>query len=288
MNEEKLSPPYYDPYVGLVRTCLAFGEDVPDRTGTGTKEMFGALISYDLSLGFPLTTLKKTNFKAVLVELLWLLRGEDHLEFMHKHGIRHWDPWIPADQRFGPGGLGRVYGVQWRHWLTYKPGSLSGRSSTDQIAELMKGLKENPHGRRHMVTCWNPGELDEMALPPCHLLFQCHVSASGRLSLQVTQRSADLFIGVPYDVGMYAILVHMMADVLNLKVGVLSFCFGSAHVYNNHIALATEMVKREAKPFPELRINPFKEFESLDDFEIDDFDLIGYDPHPFMKAPVAV
>lgn len=288
------NPPHYDPYVGIVRTCLAFGESVPDRTGTGTKEMFGSMISYDLSLGFPLTTLKKTNFHAILIELLWLLRGDDHLGFMHAHGVKHWDPWIPKDQRFGEGGLGRVYGVQWRNWRAAKPITCGSTpvwsvSPVDQIKQLMESIRKDPHGRRHLVTCWNPGELDQMALPPCHLLFQCHVSASGRLSLQVYQRSADLFIGVPYDIGMYAILMHMMADSLGLEVGVLSFCFGSAHVYNNHIDLATEMVKRELRPFPKLKINyPNGVPMGLEHWNPAWFSLEGYDPHPFMKAPVAV
>lgn len=280
--------PYYDPYVGLVRTILAFGDEVPDRTGTGTKEIFGCMLSYNLEAGFPLTPLKKTNFTNVLVEILWLLRGESHLGFMHENNVKHWDPWIPADERFGKGDLGRVYGVQWKNWRVTNPTDPEAWWTVDQIGNLIDGIKENPHGRRHMVTAWNPGELDQMALPPCHYGFQCHVDSKGRMSMLVNQRSADFFIGVPYDVGMYALLLHMIAAVTGYTAGQLTFSFGSAHLYLNHLDLAMEMIQREARPFPTLEINPMRKFRDLEDFRVEDFALVGYSPHPFMKAPVAV
>lgn len=280
------TPPYYDPYCGIVRHVLAFGDAVPDRTGTGTRECFGVSINYDLSLGFPLTTLKKTSFFNILIEILWILRGESKLDFMHAHGVKHWDPWLPEDERFGKNDVGRIYGVQWRDWRTV--GKLAVYS-TDQVEMLLNGLRKDPHGRRHLLTNWNPGELDQMALPPCHILTQFHVSSTGRLSCQVYQRSADLFIGVPYDIGMYAILTHMLADCLGLEVGNLGFTFGSAHVYLNHVDLAKEMIVREPRPFPKLRIEyPNGVPTTLDNWNPSWFHLDGYDPQPFMKAPVAV
>lgn len=282
----------HEPLAGLIGHVLENGDRVPDRTGTGTLEVFGASLYYDLAGGkIPLLTLKKTSFKNILIETLWLLSGEPRLDFMHRHDVRHWDPWLPADGRFGANSLGRVYGVQWRNWsaldmeIETPDGEAYYTKSVDQIRALVHGLKTDPHGRRHLVTCWNPGELDVMALPPCHLLFQCHVDSKGSLNLQVYQRSADLFIGVPYDVGIYSLLLRMLCAVTGLSPGMLVFQFGSAHLYLNHLKQAREMLAREFRPFPILNL---RGRESIDDFEPDDFELVGYDPHPAIKAPVAV
>lgn len=285
----------FDPLANLIDAVLRYGDRVPDRTGTGTLELFGTQLVYPMQGGrFPLCTLKKTSFKNILVEILWIISGRTDIQFMHDHGAKHWDPWLPKDQRFGPNDLGRVYGVQWRNWMTADENNDSESDQswtvkrTDQLANLVKGLREDPHGRRHLVTAWNPGELDQMALPPCHLLFQCHVNSRRELSLQVYQRSADLFIGVPYDVGMYGLLLLMLCEVCNMTPGTLIFNFGSSHVYLNHIEQAHEMIGREHRAFPVVGINPVKKFFSLDDFTVDDFWIKDYNPHPFIKADVAV
>lgn len=290
-NPAKRAP--YDPLHTLMDTVFRYGDRVPDRTKTGTLELFGTSLIYDLSAGdFPLCTLKATSFKNILVELLWLVSGKSSIEFMHKHGVKHWDPWLPKDKRFGDNDLGRVYGVQWRWWRTAKRLEETREwipKVTDQLENLIEGMKQDPHGRRHLVTAWNPGELDQMALPPCHLLFQCHIDSNKRISMQVYQRSADLFIGVPYDVGMYALLLNMICKVMgpDYSPKTLIFNFGSTHIYLNHLEQVEELLGREHKAFPQLVMSSRK-INSLDDFTVDDFEIIGYDAHPFIKAPVAV
>lgn len=293
--EQYMGTAPYDPLATLIEAVLKYGDRVPDRTGTGTLELFGAQLIYNLeNNSLPLCVLKKTSFKNVLIELLWLISGRQDLGFMHEQGVRHWDPWIPSDGRYGPNSLGRVYGVQWRNWASVDSldpcsDSLQPWIVVDQLQEVMNGLAKDPHGRRHLVTAWNPGELDLMALPPCHLLFQCHVSSSNQLSMQVYQRSADLFIGVPYDVGMYAILLRMMCEILGYTPGKLVFCFGSAHVYLNHLEQAQELISREHRPFPTLEFEyPGAKPLTLDHFTPEMFKLVGYNPHPHIKAPVAV
>ena len=287
--------PLIDPLRDLIETVLDYGDSVPDRTGTGTLEMFATFLHYSLLENvFPLCTLKKTSFKAVLAETLWLISGQDKLDMMHAADARHWDPWLPEDACFGAGSLGRVYGVQWRHWRTGQEVARVGDvvfhgipKYTDQLKELVDGLRTNPHGRRHIVTCWNPGELDQMALPPCHVLWQVHVDSDGYLSLQVYQRSVDLFIGCPYDVGIYSLILRMLCVILKLKPGRLSFAFGSTHIYKNHVAQAEEFISRKHLLFPTLTIAD-KGQKYLEDFLPSDFTLEGYHPHPFIKAPVAV
>lgn len=291
-------PPYYptneiEPLPGLINHVLTHGQQVPDRTGTGTREIFGPQIRYSLEHQvFPLCTLKHVSFNNVLAETLWLISGSDRIDMLHEMKARHWDPWLPKDERFGPYSLGRVYGVQWRNWFSLPEGTELGLKVTDQLMHLVDGLRKDPHGRRHLVTCWNPGELDQMALPPCHVMFQCHVTKDVvhnqyRLSLQVYQRSVDLFIGCPYDVGIYSLILRMLCVILGYAPGELVFTFGSAHVYLNHLTQAEELVRREHRPFPELKIK-YTGQQYLEDFVPEEFELVGYNPHPAIKAPVAV
>lgn len=276
-----------EPLAWLMHSVLETGERVPDRTGTGTIEIFGSVLFYCLhDKLFPLCTMKKTSFKSVLVETLWLLSGKDKLDFMHVHNVKHWDPWLPEDERFGPNSLGRVYGVQWRNWQSLGPHD-GMFDFTDQLQVLVDGLRNNPHGRRHMVTCWNPGELDQMALPPCHVMFQCHVSASKRLSMQVYQRSVDLFIGCPYDVGIYSLILRMLCCITGYAPGNLGFNFGSTHIYLNHLDQVGEMLSRTHKPYPTLDIQ-YRGQRYLEDFVFEDFTLNNYEPHPHISAPAAV
>ena len=282
-----------EPLAGLITHVLEHGQKVPDRTGTGTYEIFGPQLYYDLKNHvFPLCTLKHVSFNNVLAETLWLISGEDRIDRLHEMKAKHWDPWLPKDECFGPNSLGRVYGVQWRNWLSLPAGNELGLKATDQLMHLVDGLRKDPHGRRHLVTCWNPGELDQMALPPCHVMFQCHVGVDQdtrerRLSLQVYQRSVDLFIGAPYDVGIYSLILRMLCTILGFAPGQLIFTFGSAHVYLNHVDQSLEMVNREFRIYPLLKVR-YRAQEYLEDFTADDFELIGYNPHPAIKAPVAV
>lgn len=261
-------------YQRLLRLVLEQGRPRADRTGTGTIGVFGAQARFDLRDTFPLVTTKKVHLRSIIHELLWFLRGDTNTRYLHENGVTIWDEW--AD---GNGDLGRIYGAQWRSWR----GS-DGRT-TDQIAEVVRLIREHPESRRLVVSAWNPGELDRMALPPCHVLFQFHVSGD-ELSCQLYQRSADLFLGVPFNIASYALLTMMVAQVCGLRPGEFVHTFGDLHLYRNHLEQAREQLGREPRPGPRMRINP--ERGELDDFVYEDFVLEGYDPHPAIRAPVAV
>ena len=261
-------------YLDLVRLILETGVDRPDRTGTGTRSIFGHQMRFDLSRGFPLLTTKKLHVKSIIYEMLWFLRGETNIRWLQERGVKIWNEW--ADEN---GDLGPVYGSQWRSWP-------DGRGRTiDQIANVVEAIKTKPDSRRHIVTAWNPAEVDEMALPPCHCLFQFYV-AQGRLSCQLYQRSADIFVGVPFNIASYALLTHMVAQVTGLGVGDFVHTFGDAHLYSNHVQQAHEQLSRMPRPLPRLTLNPDR--HSIFDFEFEDFMLTGYDPHPHIKAEVSV
>jgi thymidylate synthase len=261
-------------YLGLLRTVLETGSDRPDRTGTGTRSIFGHQMRFDLSRGFPLLTTKKLHVKSIVYELLWFLRGDTNVRWLQQHGVKIWDEWADAN-----GDLGPVYGSQWRSWPDGKGGSI------DQIAKLVESIRTKPESRRHIVTAWNPAEVDEMALPPCHCLFQFYV-ADGRLSCQLYQRSGDIFLGVPFNIASYALFTHMMAQVTGLAVGDFVHTFGDAHLYSNHVQQAHEQLSRTPRPLPRLTLNPDK--TSIFDFAFEDFMFTGYDPYPHIKAEVAV
>jgi thymidylate synthase len=260
-------------YEDLLRHVLATGARKADRTGTGTRSVFGHQLRYDLSRGFPLVTTKRVHFKSVAVELLWFLRGEGNIGWLHENGVTIWDEW--ADER---GDLGPVYGVQWRSWPTPDGGSV------DQLREVLDTLRTNPDSRRMVVSAWNVAELDRMALPPCHLLFQFYV-ADGRLSCQLYQRSADLFLGVPFNIASYALLTHLVAQQVGLEVGDFVWTGGDCHIYDNHVEQVTEQLSRTAYPFPTLRVD---RAPSLFEYGYDDLHLEGYRHHPVLRAPVAV
>ena len=261
-------------YLDLMRTALETGVEKSDRTGTGTRSIFGYQMRFDLADGFPLVTTKKLHVKSIIHELLWFLAGDTNVRYLNQHGVRIWDDW--ADEN---GDLGPVYGAQWRAWPTPDGGSI------DQIRQVVDGIRSNPDSRRLIVTAWNPAEVDRMALPPCHCLFQFYV-ADGRLSCQLYQRSADIFLGVPFNIASYALLTMMVAQVTGLAPGDFVHTFGDAHLYLNHIEQARLQLNREPRPLPRMRINP--EVGSIFDFVYDDFVLEGYEPHPHIKAEVAV
>lgn len=261
-------------YHDLLQTVLDTGVDRGDRTGTGTRSIFGHQMRLDLSKGFPLVTTKRVHLKSIIHELLWFLKGDSNIGYLKEHGVSIWDEW--ADEN---GDLGPVYGVQWRSWPDGKGGTL------DQIAQLVDALRTNPNSRRHIVTAWNPAEVDEMALPPCHCLFQFYV-ADGRLSCQLYQRSADIFLGVPFNIASYGLLTMMMAQVTGLEAGDFVHTFGDAHLYHNHFDQAREQLSREHRPLPRMDLNPG--VIDLFAFDYDDFSLMNYDPHPAIKAPIAV
>jgi thymidylate synthase len=261
-------------YLDLMQTILDRGVEQKDRTGTGTLSWFGAQMRFDLADGFPLLTTKKLHVKSIVYELLWFLRGDTNVRWLQERGVRIWDEW--ADAR---GDLGPVYGSQWRSWPDGRGGTI------DQITNVVNSIKNNPNSRRHIVTAWNPAEVDEMALPPCHCLFQFYV-AEGKLSCQLYQRSADIFLGVPFNIASYALLTHMMAQVTGLAPGDFVHSFGDVHLYSNHVQQAHEQLGRAPRPLPRLTLNP--ERRSVFDFQYEDFTLTGYDPHPHIKAEVAV
>ncbi|ODT83651.1 MAG: thymidylate synthase [Pelagibacterium sp. SCN 64-44] len=262
------------PYLKLLSDILKNGADKADRTGTGTRSLFGYQMRFDLSQGFPLLTTKKLHLKSIVYELLWFLRGETNVRWLQQHGVKIWDEW--ADEN---GDLGPVYGSQWRSWP-----APDGRH-IDQIANVVESIRTRPDSRRHIVSAWNPAEVDEMALPPCHCLFQFYV-ANGKLSCQLYQRSADTFLGVPFNIASYALLTHMMAQVTGLGVGDFVHSFGDVHLYANHFEQARLQLTREPRPLPTLRINP--DVKRLEDFTFEDFTFEGYDPHPHIKAAVSV
>jgi thymidylate synthase len=261
-------------YLSLMSRILEEGVEKSDRTGTGTKSVFGHQMRFDLSEGFPLVTTKKVHLKSIIHELLWFVRGDTNTQYLKDNGVTIWDEW--ADER---GDLGRIYGAQWRSWQTPDGGTL------DQLATVVKQIKENPDSRRLLVVAFNPGELHTMALPPCHAFFQFYV-AGGKLSCQLYQRSADVFLGVPFNIASYALLTMMMAQACGYQAGEFIHTLGDAHLYLNHIEQAQTQLKREPKPLPKMLINP--DVKDLFAFKYEDFQLVGYDPHPAIKAQVAV
>ena len=262
------------PYLDLIDRILTEGVEKHDRTGTGTLSVFGHQMRFDLSAGFPLLTTKKLHLKSIVVELLWFLRGDTNVGWLHEHGVRIWDEWADA-----AGDLGPVYGKQWRSWA-----APDGRT-IDQIAELVAQIRRNPDSRRLIVSAWNPAEVADMALPPCHCLFQFYV-ADGRLSCQLYQRSADVFLGVPFNIASYALLTAMVAQTTGLKPGDFVHSFGDVHLYKNHLEQARLQLSRAPRPLPRLKLN--EDVRDLFAFRPEDIVVEGYDPHPHIKAPVAV
>ncbi len=261
-------------YLELLDTVRKHGVPRNDRTGVGTLGLFGGQLRIDLSMGFPLLTTKKLHFKSIVHELLWFLGGDTNVKNLQCHGVKIWDEW--ADES---GELGPVYGAQWRRWKT------ANGAHIDQIAKLMETLRSNPESRRMVVSAWNVGEIEQMALPPCHLLFQFHVQ-QGRLSCHLYQRSADIFLGVPFNIASYSLLVHMVAQCCDLMPGEFIHSFGDLHLYRNHVAQADQQLQRQAKPLPQLLLNA--EVKDIFSFKADDISIHGYDPDPHIAAPIAV
>jgi len=261
-------------YLDLLRLVLSEGKFKPDRTGTGTYSLFGAQTRFPLGEGFPLLTTKKLHLKSIIYELLWFLRGDTNVKYLNEHGVTIWDEWADAE-----GNLGRIYAAQWCAWRTP-----DGRS-INQIDQVIQQIKTNPDSRRLIVSAWNVGELDKMALPPCHTLFQFFVQ-DGELSCQLYQRSADLFLGVPFNIASYALLTLMVAQVCELKPGTFVHTFGDLHLYANHLGQAKLQLTREPRPLPCININPA--VKDIHGFKFEDFELTDYQPHPGIKAPIAV
>lgn len=261
-------------YLDLMRHVRDQGVDKSDRTGTGTRSLFGHQMRFDLSAGFPLVTTKKCHLKSIIHELLWFLQGDTNIKYLQDNGVRIWDEW--ADEN---GDLGPVYGYQWRNWPA------PNGESIDQISKLIEMIKSNPDSRRLIVSAWNPALVDDMALPPCHALFQFYV-ADGKLSCQLYQRSADIFLGVPFNIASYALLTMMVAQVCNLQLGDFIWSGGDCHLYSNHLDQVQEQLSREPFALPTMRINP--KINSIFDFSIEDFELCDYQAHPHIKAQVAV
>ncbi|MDE7125925.1 MAG: thymidylate synthase [Muribaculaceae bacterium] len=261
-------------YLDLLRHILENGTDRSDRTGTGTRSVFGYQMRFDLSDGFPLLTTKKLHLRSIIYELLWFLKGDTNVRYLQEHGVRIWNEWADAD-----GNLGPVYGSQWRSWPDGRGGTI------DQISKVVEQIKNNPDSRRLLVSAWNVADVDHMALPPCHTMFQFYV-ADGRLSLQLYQRSADTFLGVPFNIASYALLLMMVAQVTGLEPGEFIHILGDAHIYHNHFEQVREQLARQPRQLPRMMINP--EVKDIFGFEYEDFSLTDYDPLPHIKAPVAV
>jgi thymidylate synthase len=260
-------------YLDLLQHILENGIEKSDRTGTGTISVFGYQMRFDLSQGFPLITTKKLHLKSIIYELLWFLQGDTNIKYLQEHGVRIWNEW--ADEN---GDLGPVYGAQWRSWK-------STEGSTDQVSQVIRSIEENPNSRRHIVCSWNVGEIDKMALPPCHLLFQFYV-ADGKLSCQLYQRSADVFLGVPFNIASYALLTLMVAQVTGLQPGEFIHTFGDAHLYLNHLDQTRLQLTRKPFPLPQMKINP--EIKDIFNFRYEDFRLENYQAHPHIQAPISV
>lgn len=262
------------PYEDLLREVMETGHPKGDRTGTGTRSLFGRQIRYDLSQGFPLITTKRVHIRSLVVELLWFLRGDTNIGYLHEHDVTIWDEW--ADEN---GDLGPVYGAQWRSWPARDGGVI------DQISQVVEEIRTNPDSRRLIVSAWNPADIPQMALAPCHALFQFEVH-DGKLSCQLYQRSADLFLGVPFNIASYALLTHMIAQQTDLQVGDFVWTGGDCHIYDNHVEQVTRQLGRDPYPYPTLRI--LRRPETIFDYELEDFEIEGYQHHPGIKAPVAV
>jgi len=261
-------------YLDLLEHIMRDGTDKSDRTGTGTRSIFGYQMRFDLNQGFPLLTTKKLHLRSIIYELLWFIAGDTNIRYLNEHGVTIWDEWADAN-----GNLGPIYGHQWRSWPAPEGGTI------DQLTSLVESLKNNPDSRRHIVSAWNVAEVGKMALPPCHALFQFYV-AGGKLSCQLYQRSADVFLGVPFNIASYALLTMMLAQVCGYLPGEFIHTFGDAHIYQNHFEQVALQLSREPRPLPNMHINPDK--KDLFSFEYEDFTLEGYDPHPGIKAPIAV
>ena len=264
----------YDQYETFLRHVYENGTQKSDRTGVGTRSIFGYQMRFNLSEGFPCITTKKLHLRSIIHELLWFLMGDSNIKYLHDNKVTIWDEW--ADEN---GDLGPVYGVQWRSWP-----AADGRH-IDQISRLMEQLKSNPDSRRHIVCAWNVGEIDKMALPPCHCLFQFYV-ADGKLSCQLYQRSCDIFLGVPFNIASYSLLTHMIAQQCDLDVGDFVWTGGDCHIYNNHFEQVELQLSREPRPYPKLVIR--RRPDSIFGYKFEDFEIVGYDPHPMIKAPIAV
>jgi thymidylate synthase len=261
-------------YLDLLSHVLKNGVEKQDRTGTGTLSIFGYQMKFNLGDGFPVLTTKKLHLRSIIHELLWFLKGHTNLEYLHQNNVTIWDEW--ADKN---GDLGPIYGHQWRSWP-----AADGRQ-IDQIKQVLDSIMDDPDSRRHIVSAWNVGELDKMALPPCHVLFQFYV-AGGKLSCQLYQRSADIFLGVPFNIASYALLLLMVAQVCNLEPGTFIHTFGDAHIYLNHLDQVKQQLRRKPRPLPQMKINP--DIRSLFEFTFGDFELTGYDPHPHIKGEISV
>jgi thymidylate synthase len=261
-------------YLDLLAEILNAGTEKHDRTGIGTLSIFGYQMRFDLNDGFPLVTTKKVHLKSIIYELLWFLKGDTNIKFLNDNKVTIWDEWADAN-----GDLGHIYGYQWRSWQT------TDGKYVDQIADVVNSIKTNPDSRRHIVCAWNTGDLKNMALPPCHALFQFYV-VNGKLSCQLYQRSADAFLGVPFNIASYALLTMMMAQVCSLQVGEFVHSFGDAHIYLNHVEQARTQLQRKPFPLPQMKIN--HDIKSIFDFKYEDFELINYNCHPAIKAPIAV
>lgn len=262
------------PYLNYLQHIMEHGTNKADRTGTGTRSVFGYQMRFDLSEGFPLVTTKRVHLKSVIYELLWFLRGESNVQWLQERGVTIWDEWAREDGELGP-----IYGVQWRSWPD------AGSGHIDQVSQVIEQIKTNPDSRRLIVSAWNVAQLDDMALPPCHLLFQFYV-ADGKLSCQLYQRSADSFLGVPFNIASYALLTLMVAQVCDLEPGEFIWTGGDCHIYSNHMAQVEKQLGREPRPLPKMHLNPA--VKDIFEFRYEDFTLEGYDPHPGIKAEVAV